>query len=141
MTPESDDLAPDATVGASEDSSHAGSHAGPPPANSHARTRRCGPYTVVEVVGEIDLATAGLLAVHLDAATAMPESDVLVDLRSVDFFDCSGLRVLCRAETRARERGGRLRIVSDARLVRRLLRGSGLLGRFPPLPGIPGLGG
>ncbi|MFI7498333.1 STAS domain-containing protein [Streptomyces sp. NPDC049687] len=109
-----------------------------PPANSHARTRVSGPYTVVEVAGEIDLATAGLLADHLDAATALAAPDVLVDLRSVVFFDCSGLRVLCRAEERALRAGGRLRIVCDQPSLRRLLGATGLLGRFPPLDSVPG---
>jgi anti-sigma B factor antagonist len=108
-----------------------------PAANPHARTRSSGRFTVVEVAGEIDLATAGFLVEHLDAATRGPAPDVLVDLRRVEFLDCSGLRVLCRAETRARQRGGRLRLVSDRPRIRRLLRTSGLLGRFPPLPGIP----
>ncbi len=133
MTPEADDRAP-----ASEDTAADLHRSGPPTANAHARTRRRGSFVVIEVAGEIDLATAGFLAEHLDAATVRPEADVLVDLRRVDFFDCSGLRVLCRAETRARDRGGRLRIVSDLPRIRRLLRGSGLLRRFPPLPGIPG---
>lgn len=137
MTPDADDRAPHPTEDMAADSVRSV----PPPANAHARTRVCGPFTVVEAVGEIDLATAALLAEHLDAATARPESDVLVDLRRVDFFDCSGLRVLCRAETRARGHGGRLRVVSDAPRIRRLLRGAGLLGRFAPLPRIPGEGG
>ncbi len=109
----------------------------PPAANPHARTHRNGVFTVVEVAGEIDLATAGLVAEHLDAATAGLEPDVLVDLRGVDFFDCSGLRVLCRADNRARERGGRLRVVLDEPRLRRLLRATGLWDRFPPLPSIP----
>jgi anti-sigma B factor antagonist len=120
---------------------HADDHAcEPPTANPHARTRAGSRFTVVEAAGEIDLATAGFLLEHLDAATAWPRPDVLVDLRRVEFFDCSGLRVLCRAESRARERGGRLRIVSDAPGIHRLLSGAGLLGRFPPLPGVPGEG-
>ncbi|MEU6372370.1 STAS domain-containing protein [Streptomyces sp. NPDC046909] len=110
---------------------------GPPAANPYARTYRHGPFTVVEAADEIDMATAGALAEHLDAATEGAGPDVLVDLRAVDFFDCSGLRVLCRAESRARERGGRLRIVSESPRIRRLLRASGLLGRFPPLPDLP----
>ncbi|MGW1750696.1 STAS domain-containing protein [Streptomyces sp. NPDC002092] len=112
----------------------------PPAPNPHARTRVGSRFTVVVVAGEIDLATAEFLREHLDAATARPVPDVLVDLRQVEFFDCSGLRVLCRAESRARERGGRLRIVSDAPGLRRLLSGAGLLRRFPPLPAIPGEG-
>ncbi|SEC62357.1 anti-sigma B factor antagonist [Streptomyces sp. 3213] len=108
-----------------------------PAANSCALTRSYGPFTVVEVSGEIDMATAGLVVEHLDAATAVAEPDVLVDLRPVEFLDCSGLRVLCRAEGRARERGGRLRIVSDGPRIDRLLRASGLLRRFPPLRALP----
>ncbi|MEV6760334.1 STAS domain-containing protein [Streptomyces sp. NPDC051105] len=110
---------------------------GPPAANSCARTRRCGTYLVVEVFGEVDIATEDLVAEHLLAATAGAEPDVLVDLRQLDFLDCSGLRVLCRAEARARERGGRLRLVCAGPRVPRLLRAAGLLGRFPPLPGFP----
>ncbi|GHH00506.1 STAS domain-containing protein [Streptomyces lanatus] len=134
MTPDADDRAPHPI----EDLATDLSRSAPPSANTHARTRRYGAFTVVEVMGEIDLATEALLAEHLTAATTGPESDVLVDLRRVAFFDCSGLRVLCRAETRARDHGGRLRVVSDAPRIRRLLHGAGLLGRFPLLPGIPG---
>ncbi|WP_210587221.1 STAS domain-containing protein [Streptomyces sp. GESEQ-35] len=136
MTPESDGRAHEPVEGPVADTS---TSAGPAP-NTHARTRRHGPFTVVEVAGDIDLATAGFLAEHLDAATAGPEPDVLADLRRVDFFDCSGLRVLCRAEARASARGGRLRIVTGDPRLRRLLRAAGLLDRFPPLPGIPGDG-
>ncbi|MDN0197763.1 STAS domain-containing protein [Streptomyces sp. S.PNR 29] len=133
MRPEANGSAP----GAAEGTAAGSPGAEPPVANPHARTRVSGPYTVVEVAGEIDLLTAELLAEHLDAATARPEPDVLVDLRRVDFFDCSGLRALCRAEARAGRRGGRLRIVCVDPHIRRLLRVSGLLGRFPPLPAIP----
>ncbi|MDN3026792.1 STAS domain-containing protein [Streptomyces sp. S.PB5] len=114
------------------------SGAGPPAANPYARTYRHGPFTVVEAADEIDMATAASLAEHLDAATAGQEPDVLVDLRTVAFFDGSGLRVLCRADSRARERGGRLRVVSASPRIRRLLHAAGLLGRFPPLPDLPG---
>jgi anti-sigma B factor antagonist len=134
MAPEVDDHAPPPP----EDEGAESYDFPPPRANAYARTRSSGPFTVVEVWGEIDMATAGFLLEQLDAATAGPEPDVLVDLRPVAFFDCSGLRVLCRAETRASERGGRLRIVSDGPRIHRLLRAAGLLRRFPPLPGLPG---
>jgi anti-anti-sigma factor len=134
MRPEADGSAP----GAAEGTAAGSSGAGWPAANPHARTRAGGLFIVVEVAGEIDLLTADLLAEHLDAATARAEPDVLVDLRRVDFFDCSGLRALCRAEARAGRRGGRLRIVCVDPGIRRLLRVAGLLGRFPPLPALPG---
>ncbi|WP_327342131.1 anti-sigma factor antagonist [Streptomyces europaeiscabiei] len=107
-------------------------------ANPYARTRRIGPFTVIEVSGEIDVASAGLVAEHLTAATTgSAEPDVLVDLRHVSFFDCSGLRVLCRAEAAAAAHGGRLRLISDQPRMYRLLRAARLLGRFPPLPDLP----
>ncbi|WP_119583680.1 anti-sigma factor antagonist [Streptomyces europaeiscabiei] len=112
--------------------------AGAAAANPYARTRRIGPFTVIEVSGEIDVASAGLVAEHLTAATTgSAEPDVLVDLRHVSFLDCSGLRVLCRAEAAAAARGGRLRLVSDQPRMHRLLRAARLLGRFPPLPELP----
>jgi anti-anti-sigma factor len=132
MTPDADDRGTRRLAGAESPLVR------PPAPNSCARTRTLGPLVVIEAYGEIDIATADLLGEHLDAATAGPEPDVLVDLRSVDFFDCSGLRVLCRAETRARERGGRLRLVGVGTCLQRLLRGAGLLERFRPLTRIPG---
>ncbi|MGW4869907.1 STAS domain-containing protein [Streptomyces chartreusis] len=134
MTPDADDRA----RYPSEDPAMDPIGSTPPRANPYARTRRCGTFTVVEVTGEIDLASEALLAEHLTAAAGEPGADVLVDLRRVAFFDCSGLRALCRAERRARDHGGRLRVVSEAPRIRRLLHGAGLLGRFPLLPGIPG---
>ena len=108
-----------------------------PTSNPYAQSHPSGGFTVVEVLGEIDMATADALTEHLDAVTAGRAPQVLVDLRRVDFFDCSGLRVLCRAERRAKEQGGTLRLVSDQPRIRRLLRASGLLSRFPPLAELP----
>jgi anti-sigma B factor antagonist len=130
MPPEPQDRAADplgGTAGAS----------GAPAANPWADSRPHGRFTVVEVSGEIDMATAGSLAEHLLAATERPAPDVLVDLRRVTFFDGSGLRVLCRADSRARTRGGRLRIISDGPRIHRLLTAAGLLDRFPPLADLP----
>ncbi|MFD0307368.1 STAS domain-containing protein [Streptomyces sp. NPDC127119] len=109
----------------------------PPPANPYAHSYPGPGFTVVEVLGEIDMATAGALGEHLDALTSGGAPQVVVDLRAVEFFDCSGLRVLCRAERRAGEHGGSLRLVSDQARIHRLLRACGLLGRFPPLAELP----
>lgn len=134
MTPDTDDRAPRPPGGPDTEPPDGRT----PAPNVNARTYAYGRFTVVEATGEIDLESAGRLTEHLDAATARPTPDVLVDLRRVAFLDCSGLRVLCRAETRAGAQGGRLRLVCDGPRVLRLLRASGLLTRFPPLPGIPG---
>jgi anti-sigma B factor antagonist len=130
MPPEADDRAAEPPEGGA-------AKPGLAAANPYARSRLSGEFTVVVALGEIDMATVDALAEHLDAATERPEPQIVVDLRSVDFFDCSGLRVLCRADSRAKERGGALRLVSDQPRIHRLLRASGLLERFPPLPEIP----
>ncbi|MFD0132632.1 STAS domain-containing protein [Streptomyces sp. NPDC127159] len=68
----------------------------------------------------------------LGAATDRSTPDVLVALRPVDSFDRSGLRVLCRAETRAGEHGGRHRLVSETPRMHQVLRAGGPLTRLWP---------
>lgn len=81
-----------------------------------------GGTTVVELTGELDLSAGVRAAARLDAATAGPRPDVVVDLRGVSFIDCSGLSVLIRARKRTLDRGGRFGIVGDSPCVLRLLR-------------------
>ncbi|MFJ7049341.1 STAS domain-containing protein [Streptomyces sp. NPDC101112] len=89
-----------------------------------------GGATVVTLRGEIDVVAAPALAARLDALTSRPHPDLVLDLRPVDFIDCSGLGVLCRARNRARDRHGRLRLVTDDSRFLRLLRCTGLTGVF-----------
>ncbi|WP_128381345.1 STAS domain-containing protein [Streptomyces cavernae] len=89
----------------------------------------CG-TTVVELSGEIDILTAPSVSAHLDALTACPHPDLVVDLRTVSFIDCSGLSTLCRARKRALEQRGRLRLVADSARFLRILRYAGLSGVF-----------
>ncbi|WP_051723114.1 STAS domain-containing protein [Streptomyces albus] len=83
------------------------------------RVRRIDGTTVAELRGEIDILTAPALSVRLDALTASPAPDLVVDLRAVTFLDCRGLAMLCRARNRVLSRGGRLRLVaSDGHILR-----------------------
>jgi anti-sigma B factor antagonist len=90
--------------------------------------------TVVALHGEIDLFMAPRLTAHLDALTAGPGSDLVVDLGAVSFIDCTGLGVLCRARNRVLARQGRLRLVADSARLRRVLRIAGLAGVFEVHP-------
>jgi anti-sigma B factor antagonist len=92
--------------------------------------RTVGDTTVVELHGEIDVLTEPALSARLDALTAAPRPDLIVDLSTVSFIDCAGLRVLCRARRRAEARHGRLRLVTDSVCFRRLLCHTGLTGAF-----------
>ena len=83
--------------------------------------------TVVELHGEIDIATAQQTTLHLDVATARDAPLVVVDLRGVTFIDSTGLRPVCRAWCRAVDRGGNLTLVCTAPRILSTLRLAGLI--------------
>src|SRR5918993_516860 len=66
---------------------------------------------LLEVFGELDLATAPRLCALLDAARTQRVRRVVIDLTGVDFCDSTGLRALMGASTELRHAGGRLAIV------------------------------
>nr|WP_232107970.1 MULTISPECIES: STAS domain-containing protein [Streptomyces] len=92
--------------------------------------RVVGDTTIVELSGEIDMLTAPCVGARLDVLTAGPLPDLVVDLRSVSFIDCTGLGVLCRVANHVRARQGRLRLVTDNPRFRRILRLTRLSGAF-----------
>lgn len=99
----------------------------------HIRTQQVSGFTVIEFHGEIDIAAAQQILPDLDAATAAPGRTVVIDLTPVEFFDCYGLRMLCHAERRVRERRGWLLLVCPHPMILRILRAGHLIGRFTPL--------
>ncbi|MFF4183663.1 anti-sigma factor antagonist [Streptomyces sp. NPDC001691] len=92
----------------------------------NARTYLMQGFTVVEVHGTVDLATAPGVQVHLDAATQPAGARVIVDLRPVEFFDCAVLTLLSRAYRRVRDRKGHLGVVCARPWHLRILRAGGL---------------
>ncbi|MEU5381120.1 anti-sigma factor antagonist [Streptomyces sp. NPDC005968] len=86
-------------------------------------TRRTDDCPVVEVTGELDIATADLLDGHLhDVITRHGPARIVLDLSGLTFCDASGLRVLVRAHHAARRCHGRLHLVCPYGLTRYLLR-------------------
>src|SRR3954452_16735168 len=67
---------------------------------------------LLEVFGELDLATAPQLCAALDAARIHRVKRVVVDLTGVDFCDSTGLRALMGASTELRVGGGRLAVAA-----------------------------
>ncbi|GAA2278575.1 anti-sigma factor antagonist [Streptomyces hawaiiensis] len=106
----------------------------PAPLTRHLRVRRERGHTVLEFRGEIDLAAASEIAPHLDRETDRPAARVVIDLSRIDFFDCSGLRLLYRARSRVLERRGRVLLVCAHPLTLRVLRITGLSRLLPPQP-------
>jgi anti-anti-sigma factor len=91
-------------------------------------------HVVLEFRGEIDIAAATEITPVLDRITGRPGARIVIDLRSVEFFDCSGLRLLYRARSRVLERGGQLHLVCTHPLTLRVFRVTGLSRLLPPHP-------
>ncbi|MEU7722006.1 anti-sigma factor antagonist [Streptomyces tibetensis] len=106
----------------------------PAPLTRHLRVRREPGHTVLEFRGEIDLAAASEIAPHLDRETDRPAARIVIDLSGIDFFDCSGLRLLYRARSRVLERRGQVLLVCAHPLTLRVLRITGLSRLLPPQP-------
>ncbi|MEV5611279.1 STAS domain-containing protein [Streptomyces sp. NPDC052225] len=88
--------------------------------------RTVGDSVVVQLGGEIDLLAFQRMAPLLDAVAAGPYRVVAIDLTGTTFFDCSGLSLILRTHRRARERGGRTRVVCRHRLTLRIIELAGL---------------
>lgn len=102
--------------------------AGPPPDFSFAVDERDG-RIVVEVRGELDLATAS----ELEEQTLAPAREgrhVVLDLRELEFMDSSGVRVIVTTHQAAQDGGGRLTVLPGppGSAVLRVLEVSGLVG-------------
>jgi anti-sigma B factor antagonist len=106
----------------------------PAPLTRHLRIHQDRGHTVLEFHGEIDIAAAMEIIPYLDRATGQPDVRVVIDLSQVEFFDCSGLRLLYRARSRVLDRGGRLHLVCTHPLTLRVLRVTGLARLLPPMP-------
>jgi anti-anti-sigma factor len=90
------------------------------PAALHLTPQRHTDGLVVQVDGELDLATAGHLVEFVGMLSADECEHVRLDLAALAFVDASGLRALVQADTLVRSRNGRLTI-SGVRPFPRLL--------------------
>jgi len=88
----------------------------------HAGEGRC----LVELQGELDLATADALRVELEAVEADGPEATVVDLRGLRFIDSTGLSVLFDAVERAADNRRRLTFTRSSPEVERTLRLTGL---------------
>ncbi|WP_329223090.1 anti-sigma factor antagonist [Streptomyces sp. NBC_01485] len=98
----------------------------------HLQVRQDRGYTVLEFRGEIDIVAATEIGPLLDDATAGHAPRIVIDLTRIEFFDCSGLRLLYRAHGRVLGHGGRLHLVCAHPLTLRILRTTGLTRLLPP---------
>ena len=106
----------------------------PAPSTRHLRVRQDRGHTVLELRGEIDIAAAVEIIPLLDRVTARPDARIVIDLGQVEFFDCSGLRLLYRARSRMPDHDGRLQVVCTHPLTLRIMRVTGLSRLLPVHP-------
>ena len=98
----------------------------PPAMISDCRTDEC---TVVQVSGELDIATAPQLRDHL-LALIRDGHRIVLELTEIEFMDCSGLEVLLACHRGAERAGTGLVLRRPSHRVIRLLELSGLTDHF-----------
>ena len=81
---------------------------------------RYGPWAIMRVTGEIDMATAPKLRQHVQKVTARAPQGLVLDLDNVDFIDSTGLGVMVGAAKRMRIVGGGFRIVCNQKHLNEL---------------------
>lgn len=71
--------------------------------------------------GELDLASAPLLAQEIENASDTTTAMVVLDLQELRFIDSTGLRIVLAAHERAQERGQEFALTRASEQVQRLL--------------------
>jgi anti-sigma B factor antagonist len=91
-------------------------------------------WAVLEVGGEVDVATAPRLREQLITLVNDEQYRIVVDLENVDFIDSTGLGVLIGALKRVRTHEGDLALVCTEPRILKVFEITGLLNVFPVHP-------
>jgi len=83
---------------------------------------------VVELEGEHDVSTVGLLAATIARAIAQGDEDLVLDLRAIRFLDASSVTVFVRARAFLADRSRTLTLQRPPSCARRLIDVCGLAG-------------
>jgi anti-sigma B factor antagonist len=86
---------------------------------------RRGHYVVVRPVGDLDLAVVDVVEQTL-RPLENEFSEVVIDLRAVEFLDSTGLRMILSADARSRNDAFNLRVIKGGDQVQRLLALTGM---------------
>jgi anti-anti-sigma factor len=94
---------------------------------------------VLELCGELDLASVPLLESELQKATQAETKTIILDLDALDFVDSSGLRSMLSARERASDNGGQLLLSRCSEQLTRLLAVAGVTDYLPTIASPDGL--
>jgi anti-sigma B factor antagonist len=96
-------------------------------ARCHLETARVGTAAYLVLIGELDMSCTKRFRDSLAKSVADLTDHLVIDLRSVTFIDSTGLALLLKADTTAREDGFRLHVVrSPTDIVKAVFEASGL---------------
>lgn len=97
-----------------------------------------GSWHVLDIGGELDLATAPELDERIDGTIeSLVRPLIALELNRLDFCDSSGLNSLVRAQQRIGALDGRLILLNPQRQLRGALRMTGLVNRFTISDSVP----
>lgn len=89
-----------------------------------------GDVAIVTLIGEFDYAEMATVQEEIHAAEAQRPLVLLLDLSELEFMDSSAVRVILQADSRAREQGRRLALVTGSGPPHRVLSILGLTERL-----------
>jgi anti-anti-sigma factor len=92
--------------------------------------RRAGAAELIEVRGELDLASGPRLEAELAKVSVANTKLVVLDLRRLEFMDSTGLSIIVRAHQRLAGEGCELSLVRGSPQVQRLLDLTGVAERL-----------
>jgi anti-sigma B factor antagonist len=94
-------------------------------------SQREGDVHVIELTGELDLATADELERELLRVEATDAASIVIDLAGLRFMDSSGIRVMIAADTRSRADSERLMLLRGPDAVQRIFELTGVIDLLP----------
>jgi anti-sigma B factor antagonist len=97
-----------------------------PPEPFRCESGQDGDRTWVRPIGELDLDTAPLLDEELGALRRAGADRLALDMRSLTFMDSTGLRLIIRWDSAARDEGFEFAIVPGIEVVQRVFRLTGM---------------
>lgn len=102
-----------------------------------------GPWTVLHIIGELDLITSPEVRQHVHEAVAAGQRDLVLDLSEVFFCDSSGVGVLIASRRLMRSCHGRFHLIlpdrgaAEGSHVNRVLAALGVRRLFDIYPDVP----